>query len=112
MLRLTAVSRADGEVVLAVVGWLEGKDVALLEREIDRELAGSRRLVLDLGGTRAIDPAGLDALARRSSTGVALRGGSAFVRALLQTRGLSSDQAGPPAAPSPANGTRRRGGEG
>lgn len=95
MLRLAPLSRAGGEVVLAVVGWVVGRDVAVLEQEISRELARARRLVLDLGRTRSIDATGLDVLQRWSDRGLVLRGGSSFVRELLQRHGIEVASSGP-----------------
>ena len=88
MLRLTATSQSECQVVLAVDGWVAGVDVALLEQEIARQLGDAEELVLDLGGVRFIDKAGLALLERWSGHRLVLRGGSSFVRALLETHRL------------------------
>ena len=91
MLRITLVSQKSDEVVLRVDGWLTGNDVDLLDREGRRHLAESRRVVLDLGGTRFIDQKGIMLLRSWSGDSLRLRGASPFVRTLLATHGLDQD---------------------
>lgn len=88
MLRITPVSQSEEEVVLKIEGAVADQDVALLEEEGRRWLGQTQRLLLDLEGVHLIDRAGLDLLEHWHEEGVRLRGGSLFVRTLLQRRGL------------------------
>jgi ABC-type transporter Mla MlaB component len=88
MLRLTVLSRSAQEVVLAVDGWVAGKEVLLLEQEGSRWLQDAGRLVLELEGVQFIDEAGLALLRRWSGERLVLRGGALFVRQLLKMHGL------------------------
>ena len=87
-MRLTVKSQTREEVVLLVAGWIAGRDVALLEQEGAGHRREGRRLVLDLQEARFIDRDGLTLLARWAGPGLVLRGGSPFVRLLLQRQGL------------------------
>ena len=88
MLRITVISETGEEVVLRVEGWISGRNVALLDQEGTRWLRKGVPLVLDLNGVRFIDRAGMALLQRCATEGVALRGGSPFVRSLLTRHGL------------------------
>jgi len=94
MLRLVALADDPDETVLVAEGWIQGDNVALLHREIVERMEAHTQLVLDLAGVRFIDPAGLDLLARWAAQGLALRGGSLFIRALLARRGLRCAEGG------------------
>ena len=88
MLRIALASVTEVEAVLRLEGWVSEEGVAVLEAEVQRLLAGGRRLVLDLDGVHHIDPDGLDLLEGWTGARVALRGGSAYVRTLLYNHGL------------------------
>jgi anti-anti-sigma regulatory factor len=88
MLRIGITSQTPEEVVLKVEGWVVREAVGLLEQEGQRWLDQGRRVVLDLGGVRFIDRAGLELLASWVGSPIALRGGPPFVRAQLHRRGL------------------------
>ena len=88
MLRLTVISRSAEEIVLQADGWVAGAYVDLLEREIRRHLQQTEGLVLDLRGVRFIDRAGIDVLREWMGAGLALCGGSLFMRTLLEEYGL------------------------
>jgi hypothetical protein len=88
MLRLILRSQSPEEAVLEVHGWVAGADVALLAGEGGRLLGQSRWLVVQLDGVRFIDRAGLDLLEGLSGARLQVRGGSPFVRSLLQSRRL------------------------
>jgi len=93
MLRLTLLSQTAAAVVVAIDGWVCAGDVLLLEQEGMRWLGEAERLVLDLNGLRFIDREGLDLLERWAGKQlVVLRGGSPFVRKLLERRGLTSEE--------------------
>lgn len=88
MVRLTVVTQTPEKVVVKVEGWVSGADVALLSEEGTRLLQESERLLLDLNGVRFIDREGVALLQRWSKEGAVLRGGSLFVRGLLEKHGL------------------------
>jgi anti-anti-sigma regulatory factor len=88
MLRITEVSDTGEEVVLRIEGRVAGADVALVEQEGERRLREGRRLVVELDGAQFIDRAGVRLLQRWSGPGLVLRGGSAFIEALLKEQGL------------------------
>jgi anti-anti-sigma regulatory factor len=73
--------------MLQVDGWVSGGDVSILEQEGMRLLGETHRLVLDLKGVQFIDEAGM-ALFQRWGERLELRGGSPFIRALLEAYGL------------------------
>ena len=88
MLRLTVQAQGTAETVLRIEGWVTGKEVELLDREISRLLVSAGRLVLDLGGVRSISPGGVELLHRWPGR-LELRGGSDFVRLALERHGGS-----------------------
>jgi anti-anti-sigma regulatory factor len=91
MLRLTVVSQSRDQVALKIEGWVSGVNVAYLEAEGQHWRGQTQRLVLQLDGVQFIDAVGLALLVRWTGEGVALRGGSAFVRALLEQSGLDRE---------------------
>lgn len=91
MLRLTIIAQSSTQAVVALDGWLSGEEVSSLAQEGQRWLDQGQQLVLDLDGVRSVDQAGLALLGAWCGTGVVLRGGSLYVRALLQSRGLSPE---------------------
>jgi anti-anti-sigma regulatory factor len=93
MIRLIIRSQTPEEVVLEVHGWVSGGNVSILEQEGVRVLGESGRLVLDLRGVQFIDEEGVGVLRGWVSEGVVLRGGSLFVRMLLEAHGLASEEA-------------------
>ena len=88
MIRLTIRSQTPEEVVLQVDGWASRKDVDILEQEGTRLLQEAERLVLDLKGVQFIDREGIALLRRWWGERLVLRGGSPFIRALLEQHGL------------------------
>ena len=56
---------------------------------MDRCRRQSNRLVLDLGGVKFIDEAGLWVLKKWAGKRLVLRGATLFVRALLHAQGLA-----------------------
>ena len=106
MLRVTIIAQNATQTVLALDGWLTGEEVRLLEHEGRRWLDQGHQLVLDLDGVRSIDQAGMALLEGWSRTGVLLRGGSLYVRALLQSRGLSPQPEPPDAGSCAGQGHR------
>ena len=97
MIRLIIRSQTPQEVVLEVHGWVSEKYVSILEQEGVRLLWESQHLVLDLKGVQFIDEEGMGVLRGWVREGVVLRGGSLFVRTLLETHGLASEEADGPA---------------
>ena len=93
MIRLIIRSQTPEEAVLEVHGWVSGGNVPILEQEGVRLLGESQRLVLDLKGVQFIDEEGMGVLRRWVSEGVVLRGGSLFVRMLLEAHGLAFEEA-------------------
>ena len=89
MLRLMIISQTPEEAVLEIHGWVSGRDVEILEQEGTRLLRQTDRLILDLKGVKYVDRLGLALLQRWSGEGLVLRGGSPFVRALLEEDGLT-----------------------
>ena len=87
-MRLNVIAQSTEEVVLAVDGWVGGDDVGLLALEASTWLAQSRRLVLELGQLRGIDPPGIELLRTWPADRLVLRHGSPFVTALLAAYGL------------------------
>lgn len=92
MLRLRVRSHSPVQVVLEVHGWVSGEAVPLLEQEGERWLGQSEQLVLLLHGVRFLDRDGLELLRRWSGERLVLRGGSSFVRQLLESHGLDSQE--------------------
>jgi len=90
MLDLAVREQTANQAVLALAGWASGASVPLLEQEVARHTRPDRRLVLDLYALRFVDEAGLDLLEGWVRDGLELRGGSHFVRKLLEQRGLES----------------------
>jgi len=89
MVRLTVISQTEEDVVLKVEGWVSGADVALLEEEGTRLLGETERLILDVRGVRFIDREGIALLQRWWGKRLVLRGGSPFVRLVLEKHGLA-----------------------
>lgn len=89
MLRISVASRSPPEIVLKLEGQVAREWVPLLDQEIRRWLRQQPRVVLDLGGIQHLDHAGLDLVERWHQQGVGLRGGSLFVKTLLESRGLA-----------------------
>lgn len=88
MLRISIKSRNEQEVVLKLEGRLSDEDVGLLEREGGRWLQQSDRLVLDMEGVQLVDRAAIALLKDWAKEGLALCGGTLFVRELLKSHGL------------------------
>ena len=65
-----------------------GEEVGVLEQTCGPSLDRGLRLVLDLRGVRSIDDAGLALLERWSRRGLHLHRASAFIRQVLEGRGL------------------------
>ena len=89
MIRLTVVSQTAEEGVLKVEGWVSGANVAILEEEGIRLLGQSERLVLELDDVQFIDLRGVALLRHWSGERLVLRGGSLFIRGLLEEHGLA-----------------------
>ena len=92
MIRLAVQSQRPEEAVLEVHGWLSGENVAVLRSEGTRLLEESQRLILDLKGVQFIDEAGIALLLCWRGERLALRGSSWFVRTLLGTHGLVTEE--------------------
>ena len=88
MLHLRVQAQSREETVLAVQGWIAGNGVPLLEQVVAAHRQPGRQLVLELSAVRFVDEAGLELLRRWTGEGVVLRGGSPFVRKLLETHGI------------------------
>ena len=88
MLHVTVQAQRGEETVLGVQGWIAGTGVPLLEQAVAAHLQPGRQLVLELSAVRFVDEAGLALLRRWTGERVALRGGSPFVRKLLETHGI------------------------
>ena len=92
MLRLTVLREDSQEVVVQVEGWLEGSQVKIMMREGERWRGRGRRLVLEVDGLKQVDENGLALLRSWTGDRLEVRGGSAFLRALIeQTGGLYHD---------------------
>ena len=89
MIRLIVQAQTPEKTVLQVDGWVSEENVSILEQEGIRLLGESRRLVLDLKGVRYIDREGIALLQRWQGDRLVLRGGSLFVRGLLEQHGLA-----------------------
>ena len=89
MIRLIVQAQTPEETVLQVDGWVSEENVSILEQEGTRLLGESHRLVLDLKGVRFIDREGIALLHRWQGDRLVLRGGSLFVRGLLEAHGLA-----------------------
>ena len=89
MIRLIVQAETPEETVLQVDGWVSEENVSILEQEGTRVLGESHRLVLDLKGVQYIDGAGIALLQRWQGDRLVLRGGSLFVRGLLEEHGLA-----------------------
>jgi anti-anti-sigma regulatory factor len=77
MLRIT---RDEAGRRLRLEGRLTREDLATLREAV----GGERRLELDLAGLRFLDAPGAEALGKLRAAGARLRGGSSFVRQLLE----------------------------
>ena len=89
MIRLIIQSQTAEEVAVEVHGWVSGEDVEILEGEGSRLLQESRRLTLHLDLVQFIDEEGIELLQRWSGERLELRGGSLFIRGLLEEHGLA-----------------------
>ena len=89
MMRLNLRSQTPQEAVLEIHGWVRGKHVSILEQEGSRLLGETQCLVLDLRGVQFIDEAGIALLQRWSGARLVLRGGSLFIRTLLDQHRLA-----------------------
>ena len=89
MIRLIVQAQTPEETVLQVDGWVSEENVSILEQEGTRLLGESHRLVLDLKGVQYIDREGIALLQRWQGDRLVLRGGSLFVRGLLEEHGLA-----------------------
>ena len=92
MLRITVVPSADGALLLHLSGRIGAAEVEVLEAQLEQH--GRHRQALDLAAVQVIDEVGLCLLERWTRRGLELRGGSPFLRRLLEERRL------PGAAPS------------
>ena len=90
MLRIEVVAQSEGQVELKVDGWVAGEEVVLLAAEISRRLQQGGRLVLGLDGVEFIDEAGMALLAGWPAEHLELRGGSVYLRMLLERYGLAT----------------------
>jgi hypothetical protein len=78
----------DGGAVLEVEGELAGAEAA---RVLADEIAESAPVAIELGGVITCDPASLAVLSAGAAAGASLRGGGAYMQALLgQWRGRAS----------------------
>jgi len=91
MLRVTVVPQNSQQVILLLYGKIAGRDVPLLRQEGERHLQPGGRLILELNGVQFIDEEGIALLQQWVGQNAILRGGSAFLRALLASEGLESD---------------------
>ena len=71
----------SGVRVMRLEGWLEGEDIAELERVINE---GSGPLRLDLSELRSADTAGLVVLRALRTAGALIIGASPYIRLLLE----------------------------
>jgi anti-anti-sigma regulatory factor len=94
MIRIDTLSENPAEVVLKIAGRVADFEVAFVEGEINRWLAETARLVLDLRGVKFIDRAGVAMLERRVGERLELRNGSPFICSLLEAYGLEVHTAG------------------
>ena len=88
MLRIDLITQSGSQAELRVEGWIAGEGVALLAVEVSRHLQEKEKLVLDLKGVDFIDEAGIALLAGWPAEQLELRGGSVYLRMLLDRRGL------------------------
>jgi anti-anti-sigma regulatory factor len=91
MLRLTVVSQTPEETVLKVEGWITSETAALLRAEGGQWLDQKPRLILDLDGVSFIDETGFALLQSWPAERVKLRGGSGFIRNLLEVYGIKTN---------------------
>jgi ABC-type transporter Mla MlaB component len=89
MIKLTVTHQNPDQAELGIEGTLAGAAVLLLEEEVIRLLQQSLSLVLELNGVQFIDHAGVALLKSWAGERLVLRGGSAYVRALLEHHGLA-----------------------
>ena len=88
MVRITVISQTPEEILLKVEGWVSEAEVPLLEQVFTHSLREAQRLVLELKGVQFINRTGIELLQRWSGKRLVLRGGSPFIRMLLETHGL------------------------
>ncbi|MBT6502036.1 MAG: hypothetical protein HOK67_19305 [Deltaproteobacteria bacterium] len=84
MLRLAVATQTPLEALLIIDGNITVDQLPLLTGEIRRCRQRSATLILMLDGVAHIDPEGLALLQQWCARGVALRGGTPFLRALLR----------------------------
>ena len=89
MVKLTVTAQSPDQAALGIEGELAGAAVLLLQEEGTRLLRQSSCLALELDGVQFIDRAGVALLKCWAGERVVLRGGSAYVRALLEYHGLA-----------------------
>ena len=94
MLRITPLCREAEKTVLKVEGRIAGRDADLLDRELSCAFRETPCVVLDVDGIRFVDRLGIEVLQRWSEKHLVFRGGSAFVRVVLETYGLNGRQEG------------------
>ncbi len=87
MLRITPLSRDTHITVLKVEGWIAGRDIDLLDRELTCAFQKTSCVILNFDGIRFIDLAGIKRLCW-SQKHLSIRGGSPFIRIMLKTYGL------------------------
>jgi len=84
MLRITRRDGAEPETTLALAGRLTREELAAFEDALDRCMAEGRRVDIDLADVRYVDESAARRLSQISRRGVAVAGGTGFVRRLLE----------------------------
>jgi anti-anti-sigma regulatory factor len=77
MLKVTRA--ANGEVILRLIGQMDGKDIGEVERLISQEGSG-RRLVLDLKDLTLVDRDAVSFLGRCEAKSIQLKNCPAYIR--------------------------------
>jgi|SaaInlStandDraft_7_1057024.scaffolds.fasta_scaffold384007_1 ABC-type transporter Mla MlaB component len=88
MIRLDCEGVSDAQATLRVAGRIAGNDVDILAAQLHQWLAACDRVEMDLDGVEQVDASGLRLLHSYSSDHLTLRGGSAYLRALMSHEGL------------------------
>ena len=88
MLRLTLIAQTPHQAVLKVDGQITVDQISTLTEEIGRLREQSTSLMLELDNVSHIDPEGLELLKQQAGPSLRLRGGSLFLRALLESNGI------------------------